>query len=155
MGKFTTQITVSCEGPATPKELAEHLRMQAGLLEGMEPKKASSVKNTSVDDDDDEEELLPKKGKKTIIEDDEDEEDEILNVEEDDDDDEEEAPVPKKKASKKKGPTLNDVQDACKKASRKLTREKVLKVLKKKFGVASVSELEPDQYADVIETFSA
>lgn len=69
-----------------------------------------------------------------------------------DDADAEEAPPAK---TKKKKLTVNDVNDACKKRAAsvggKAGRDEVLKILKKKFKVESVADLEPEQYADAIE----
>jgi predicted transcriptional regulator len=69
---------------------------------------------------------------------------------------EETAPAPKSKKAKKV--TLDDVNDACKARAAdtggKEGRTEVLGILKKKFKVASVSELKPEQYQAVIEAMA-
>lgn len=69
---------------------------------------------------------------------------------------EEEEEKPAKNAKAKKL-TADDVNDACKARARALrgTRAEVLSILKKKFKVKSVSDLEPSQYADAIKAMKA
>ena len=144
----TTQLTFTFKQGATPAQMAERLRWQAGLLEGMAPKAAASVKNTSpvADEDDgaekeaDDEDFAstPKSKTQARI---------AKAFDQDEGEEEEKAPA---KAPKAKKLTANDVNDACKKRASGGRREEVLKILKKQFKVASVSELDEADYADVI-----
>lgn len=59
-------------------------------------------------------------------------------------------PAPKKVAKEKKL-TVDDVNAACMKAAQSVNRAHVLGILKTKFKVKSVTELEPAQYAAVIK----
>lgn len=107
-------------------------------------------------DDEDEEETAPAPS-------DEDDEDDMPAPEAkgkakpsfDDTDDEESAegaPAPKKgKAAKL---TIDDVNDACIERAGRTNRAEVLSVLKKKFGVKSVTDLKPEQYADVVKAMA-
>lgn len=65
-------------------------------------------------------------------------------------------PAPKKKAAAKETKaaklTAKDVNAACKERAGRTNRADVLGILKKKFKVTSVTELKPEQYADVIKT---
>lgn len=118
-------------------------------LEKLTGKVAKSIdddadeETTATDDTDDDEDFAPKKkaGVKTKGFDDEDETEDA----------DEEEPVAKKKAKKI---SLDDVNDACKaralETGGKEGRQEVLNILKKKFKVKSVTELEPEQYASVI-----
>lgn len=168
------QITITVKDGATNKDIATQLRFQAGLIEGLPPKVASSRKNTEapaqteeveeteeLDEDDDfaaapaktAKKATAKKAAAAAFEDEEETE-----VEETSDDDfMEEAPV--KKAAPKKNAkglklTVNDVNDACKAKAAKTSRKDVLKILKK-FDVASVTELSADQYGEVIAAMKA
>lgn len=132
-------ITVSFTGIESMETIAKELRRMANWY----------GKQTSA----------PAKKGKTAEEDEEEIKDEAENEDEIEDkvgkDDEEiEADFTADEKPKKGRPkklTLDDVNDACKKAAGKTTRAKVLKVLEKKFEVSSVSDLEPAQYEDVIE----
>lgn len=46
---------------------------------------------------------------------------------------------------------MDDVIDACKAAAKETSRDEVLRILKKKFKVTSVQDLDEDQYAAVIK----
>lgn len=161
------QLTITVKDGSTNKDIAAALRFQAGLLEGLSPKKAASRDNTDVDENDDDaedtddEELAPTKksgGKKAkSFDDDEEETDDTESEESDDEDDtEDEEPAPKKKAKKKL--TVDDVNEACKARAAdtggKEGRAEVLGILKKKFKTQSVSDLKPEQYADVIKAMA-
>lgn len=69
-----------------------------------------------------------------------------------DEEEEEEAPAPAKKAAKV---TLDDVNDACREKAKSIGgkdgRDAVKKLLMKKWKTESVSELNPKDYAAVIE----
>jgi len=66
-------------------------------------------------------------------------------------DDEEEVEEAPKKATKSKKLTDKDVNAAALAHAKKYTRPKTLELLKKKFKVASISELKPEMYGKVIE----
>lgn len=143
------------EQGSTPQTIAAALRMQAGILEGRAPKVASSRKNTDapvVEEEeaeevevDEDEDFAPKKSKKKAA----------AKVFEEDDEEEVEEEAPPKKKAKAKKVTVDDVNDACKARAASGSRAEVLGILKKKFKVASVSELEPEQYAAVIAAMEA
>jgi len=57
-----------------------------------------------------------------------------------------------KKTAKKL--TVNDVNTACKEKAAATDRKTVLSILKKKFNVASVTELKAEQYGDVIKAMA-
>ena len=133
------------------------------LIERMEAAAGGKKKKVEATDDDDEpvddsgdddEEKAPKKkaGKKAAAadEDDDSDTDEETESATDDADDEEEKPA-KKKAKKV---TLDDVNDACKARAAGGKRKEVLKILKKNFGVETVSDLESDQYGAVIKAMA-
>lgn len=61
--------------------------------------------------------------------------------------------APAKKETKKKI-TVNDVNDACKAKAAASDRKTVLGILKKKFNVTSVTELDAKQYADVVKAMA-
>lgn len=163
------QITFNFEEGTTPDRIAAKLRFHAGLLEGMKPKDASSRKNTeaaktvSIDDNEgeleenDEDIAPPKKTakKKPVASFDEDEEEEEEDDENEEDEDED--TVIEKKTAKPKMSKITPkmVGDACKLRAQetggKEGRQEVLTILKKKFGVTSVSALKPEQYASVIK----
>lgn len=120
-------------------------------VEVRRPKKAAPVE---VDEDEDDElpvkKSAPAKGKKKV-----DPEDEEMGEAPDEDD--EDFPAPKKKPAKKKAVSVDDVHDACKAKAASLGkagRDAVLAILKKQFRVKSVSELEEDDYAAVIEAMA-
>ncbi len=144
----TMQITFNFKEGTKPADIATKLRWQAGLFEGLAPKEAASVKNTSApaaeESDDDEDFGSKKKSTKERV---------AAAFESDDDDAGfTDAPPAKKKAKKI---TLEDVNEACKARAKatggKEGRAEVLKILKKQFKTESVSSLDEDQYADVIE----
>jgi hypothetical protein len=113
------------------------------------------------DNEDDEDFAAPSKkkaGKKAkSFDDDEDDTAELKAAATDDDEDEEFEKPTKKKAKKL---TVDDVNDACKERAAdegggKEGRKVVLGILKKKFKVESVSELEETQYAAVISAMKS
>lgn len=132
---------------------------------------------SAVDDDEDEDEapkaLAKTKGKKAKVVEPEDDEDELEASSDDEDeeenesaeaseeDEEEEKPAKAAKGKKAARVTIDDVNDACKAKALSLieagqtgpeARKAVLKLLKKKFGISSsVTELEPEQYADAVK----
>lgn len=85
-------------------------------------------------------------------------------AEETDDEDEKPAKKEKAKPAKAKKLSADDVNDACKAfATHQIkskgipgpeARKMVLKILKKKFDVESVSELEPEQFADALKALA-
>lgn len=66
---------------------------------------------------------------------------------------EEQAPAPKAKKAPKL--TIKDVNAACLERAGQTSRKEVLTLLQKKFGVKSVTELDPETYATVIKTMKA
>ncbi len=120
-----------------------------------EEEEVETEEETEVEDDDDDfsEKAPAKKGKTEDFDDEE--------VEESADEEEEEAPEEKPKRGRKpKKLTSDDVNAACKDnvhaqiergTGSKEARSNVVALLKKKFKVSSVSDLEEDQYADVIK----
>lgn len=159
------KIVIEVRDGATGKEIAEKLRFQAGCIEGMDPKKAASKANTDGEFDDGVEEAPKKsaaKGKaKAASAEESFDEDDGFNEDaessfDDDSFEEEEVKEAPKKGKGKAAPkvTIDQVNDACKERVKKIggpdARKKVLALLKKNFGVTSVSELEPSQYADVV-----
>lgn len=70
-----------------------------------------------------------------------------------DEETEEEAPKAKKTKAAP-APKIGDVNDAAKAHAKKNGREKTLAILTKKFKVKSVSELKPEQYAEVIKALA-
>ncbi len=119
-----------------------------------------------------EEEIKPskksKKGKGKAVEEVEELDDELEegeDLEEDEEDLEEDEPEEieeeikptkgkkgkKEAASKPPKHTADDINAACKLRAKQSGRPHVLNILKKKFGVTSISDLQPHQYGDVIE----
>lgn len=167
----TKTLTFQFSSGATPTDMAAHLRFQAGLLEGMEPKVASSVKNTSAEVEAEEPAPKAKRGRpaketkvaaaesfdedeETEVEETETEEESFEEESFEDEEAEEEAPAPKKAKAKKV--TLDDVNDACKAFARangggKEGRDMVLKLLKKNFKTTSISELAVEDYAKALK----
>lgn len=121
-----------------------------------------SESEDDTDEDEDEAPAKKTKGKKAAaFEDDEDDADADESEDESEDEDEDEKPVKKTKSKKV---TLDDVNDACKahvQAKIKSgqpgpeARKSALKVLKKKFGVASATDLKPEQFAAAIKAMQA
>lgn len=134
---------------AESKAFLVELTRQIDRLEklGGVAKTAEEKTEESTEDEEEEFEEAPKKRGKKRAEDFGDDEPAA---------EEEEAP----KKGKKKKLTLDDVNDACKARVKAIIEEQgctgqdarsaVLKLLKKKFDVKSVSDLEPEQYEDVI-----
>jgi hypothetical protein len=127
------------------------------IVEGEEDEEVTA----RADNEDDEDFAAPSKkkaGKKAkSFDDDEDETAELKAAATDDDEDEEFEKPTKKKAKKL---TVDDVNDACKERAAdegggKEGRKVVLGILKKKFKVESVSELEETQYAAVISAMKS
>ncbi len=153
------QLTITVKDGATNVDIAQALRFQANLIEGMDPKTAASRKATTraaaVEEEETEEteeetdeDFAPKKktaAKKAAASFDDDGEEE--------EETEEEAPAPKSKKAKKI--TIDDVNDACKARAAatggKEGRNEVLKILKKNFKTESVSALKPEQFQAVID----
>lgn len=175
----TVQISFTFKEGTKPQDIAQKLRWHAGLLEGLSPKDAASIKNTSGAEVAEDEKLdsvpaprgRPAKGPKTAKQriaaafgagDDvgplTDANDDIP-VEDDSetetaDDDFTDAPATKAE----KGPVINlkDVNEACKakmqaEGGGKSGREAVLAILKKKFKTQTLSDLDADQYAAVVK----
>lgn len=150
------QITLTFEKNATPETIAHQLRMQAGIFEGLTPKQASARTNTaagtigadedteSEDEDDDAPVAKKTTGKKAAA------------AYEDDDADEEEAPKAKKGKSKKI--TMDQLNDAVKTFAKAQTGKtgivKARKLLMKNFDTESLSEIDEDQWQDVLDLFA-
>lgn len=166
----TTQLTLTFEGSPSPAVIAAKLRFQAGLLEGMDPKKAANRKNTdaaeaapleaeaapleedeTIEETDDEFASKKKSSKKKASVDFGTEDEEDTAEEPVEDEAEEEPPPPKKKA---KAPTLDDVNRACKAYSKENGFDETKALLQKKFKTSSVTKLKPEQYAQVIAVMS-
>lgn len=125
-------------------EIVERLEKATAKLKGSSVTEDVETETTTDDDDDDD--FTPTKSKATVK----------AKSFDDDDTGEDEEPVIKKKAKKI---TVDDVNDACKaraaETGGKEGRQEVLTILKKKFKVASVNDLEPEQYAAVIAAMKA
>ena len=165
-------ITLSLTIPpkATSTEIAKSLRQYADMFEGADTTEMDTRKNPYSEEDDETEVVTPvkassKKGGKKAASFDDDEDDTGTTaaasaIEDDEDEDDGFMEAPKKTAAVTKGKTktkkitIEDVNDACKKFGKANGRPNVLKVLKKQFKVESVTELEPTQYAAVIEAMS-
>lgn len=171
------QLTFNFEDNATPSIIAAKLRMQAGILEGLTIKDAASRTNTDApvtrspyddpEEDDDarpvetEKKVKTKAKTKTIEKSfdsfvDEDESPKEVEAEQEDDADEDFIASLKKKAKapKAKKITIDQVNEACKaraKSGGKDGRSQVLAILKKQFKTVSISEIEPEQYAAVVQ----
>ncbi len=166
--KLELGIMAGAESKAWLADLTTQIDRLEKLAGGLAPKgKAKAAPESESDDEDendDEEEdedfgSKKTKGKKAAssFDDDEEseEEEEEEEEEEDEDEEEEEDEKPAKKAKKL---TIDDVNDACKaraKGAGKKGRDEVLSILKKKFKVASVTELKPEQYAKAIAAMEA
>lgn len=166
------RISFDFKEGSTGKDIAAHLRFQAGLIEGLEPKAASSRANTEAEAIADAEETPAPKAKRgrpakaaapaaSFEEDEETEaaETEAVETEESFEDEEsfEETPAPKKKAAAKI--TIDMVNDTCKAFARehgggKEGRDAVLKILKKNFKVTSISELDVEDYPKVLKALA-
>jgi hypothetical protein len=152
----TVQMTFTFKEGTKPAEMATKLRWHAGLLEGLAPKVAASVKNTApaVDETEvgttsDDEDFAPKKksaAQRVAA---------AFDAEESEEAADEDFTTPAPAAKKAKKLTIDDVNDACMARSRQIGgkegRIEVLAILKKKFKTTSVTDLEPEQYADVIK----
>ena len=106
-----------------------------------------------LDESEDKEELMPVKKKRGRpaakgFDDEDVAEEEEASEESEDVAEEEEEPAPKKSAKKI---TVDDINDACKAKAKRTSRDEVLTILKKKFGVRSVTDLIPSQYEGVIK----
>lgn len=174
------QLTINLDNCKNPKEIAAHLRMKAGLFEGMTGKQAAAIANTedtsatsaaSTDDDNDFATKPAKGGKsgkngkaaaKTAKFDDDGDADNTAPTDTtaaattDDDNDFDFSGKPSTKGKKF---TSDDVHDACKqralRTGGKAGRNEVLAILEKKFKVESVSELKPEQYNAVVAAMEA
>jgi hypothetical protein len=106
---------------------------------GRPAKKAASPMDDEDEETDDDEEA------------DDESEDEEMETASDDEDEEEELPKAKKKTTNVKRITIDDVNEAAKAYVRangggKTGRDKVLKVIRKHFGTASLAEIKKDDY---------
>lgn len=145
------------------------------------PKKSAKAEESEEEEESEDEDFGPKKTKKAASssfddEEEDEKEKEKSESEEEEDEDEKEEKEPKKQAkatakTKAKKYTLDDVNDACKakvaelidsgrnrKVKGKLTpvtgkeaRSFVLGILEENFETTSVTELEPEQYAEAIK----
>jgi hypothetical protein len=151
------QLTIPLKEGSTPTDIANTLRFHANLFEGMDPKAAASRKNTAAPETGGEDFEAPttttktsKKAAAKAAPADDESADFSEETTTSDEDDFMAAAAPETKAATKKKYTANDVNDACKAKAQASDRATVLGILKKKFKVSSVTELKPDQYADVI-----
>lgn len=160
MSKIELALLVGAES----KQWLSDLQATVAKLEKLQGKKPKEEPEADEPEEDDDEELAPKKKKKAKsvdLDDDADEEEETESDDEDDADEEEETP---KKSTKKKKLTDDDVNTACKERVARLmesdgmdqkeARAEVVGILKKKFKVKNVAELEPEQYEAVIKVMS-
>ena len=147
MEKVTGKKTKTSEPEDKEEEVSEDDDFAPAAKKRGRPKKAASF-----DDEEEETELAADDGAEDAEDEDEEETDEISAAD-------------LRKSTKAKKVTLDAVNDACKarvasimeraECSGKEARGKVLLLLKRKFGVESVSELKPAQYADVVAVMTA
>lgn len=147
----STQISFTFSGVARPEEIAQQLRIQASLYEGIAkggakgkkelPEHEEPLSGSEVEPETEEEDFAPKKkpAKKAASFEAEEEsaEEEV----------EEEAP-PKKKA---KAPTYDDVSAACKAYAKENGFEETKALLLKKFKTSSLTKIKPEDFAAVIK----
>lgn len=159
------KISFEFKDGSTGKDIAAHLRFQAGLFEGLEPKVASSRTNTdapvATETEDVEEPAAPKAkrgrpAKAVAAQTSFDEEETTTEESESFEDEEsfEEAPAPKKAKAKKY--TVEDLNDVCKAYARengggKDGRDAVLAILKKHFKTTSISQIATEDYEKAIK----
>lgn len=131
-----TEITLKFVGTPSNKDIAARLRMQANVLEGMEPKTAASRKNTDTDVEVEEAKTALKsaKGKKAAP---------AAAEEEDFDLGGEEEAVEEKKI------TVKDMISAFKAYADANSREDAGKILKK-YKVKSVHDIKPELYSKIL-----
>lgn len=174
-------VTVAVKPGSTNSDIASKLRWRANLLDGMEPKAACSVEATATpvvgkaskasaakaapaaETEADDEDFGAKKSTKgkaapakkaaSFDEDEEEQAEEPSGTESSEDEGDFMEAAPAKKETKKKI-TVNDVNDACKAKAAATDRKTVLGILKKQFGVTSVTELDAKQYADVVKAMA-
>lgn len=140
-------------GCVSVEEIATELRRLSNWYEKQSaPVAAKKDKAKAADEEIEEEEETESEEEETEEESEESNEEETEEEEESEEEEEEEE-IPAK--GKKLKLTLDDVNKACKTAAKNTSRAAVLKLLKKKFQVASVSDLEPAQYKAVIAALSA
>lgn len=154
MAKLEISLLVGAESKEFLKKFADLVeRMEAAVATKATAPEYTTVEVEETEDEDVEVKPSKKKpkAKPAVVEEAEDEEDAVeeTEAEEDDESEEEEEEAPKAKPKKKKL-TIDDVNDACKARAKGGKRKEVLNILKKQFKVESVSELDEDQYADVI-----
>jgi hypothetical protein len=137
----------------------ERLVMQAGGVN----EKESSTTTWAEDESDAADEMMPPKAKRGTKKaatsssfDDEgvavDDKPEVEDNEWDADQAEEEAPP--KKAAKAKKYTIEDANTACRERCGRTNRAEVLGLMKKKFGVKSVTELDETDFAEFVKVMS-
>lgn len=162
------QLVITVKDGATNKDIAEQLRWQANLIEGMEPKEASkggkakpaaaakAAAPAAAAEEDDDFKADDGGAEPAGFGDDEAEESFEAAAEE-----EAEEEAPKKPAAAAKGTkakskkiTLDDVNDACKAHARAKGRDATLGLLKKKFKTESVTALKPEQYESCISAMA-
>jgi hypothetical protein len=159
------RISFSFPEGTGPQAIAAKLRFQAGLIEGMEPKAASSRKNTDGKAPYRKAAAAPVEAEEsleTASEGLDDQESFDLGsdegVEETLEETLDDAAAKKAAAAPKlKKVTIAEVNDACKaraKAGGKKGREQVLAILKKHFKTESVSEIKPELYGEVLQAMA-
>jgi hypothetical protein len=149
------QLVITVRDGATPGEIATSLRFQANLFDGLAPKEASKVTKTSAPPIEDmDEEIVPDEApmKKAVKKVEAAFDSDATSDDEETESFEDEAPI--KKTKKVKDPTYDDVSDACKAAAKRTSFDGVKAILKKKFGTTSLTKIEVEQFAEVIEVMA-
>lgn len=179
------EITISIKNGTNPKDIAEALRKQATMFEGITGPKTKKAKPVEEDEEEVEDEDTDDADEEEVDETSDDADDEDSDGEEDaddageseddeedasdesDDDDEADEPPAKStkstktktkptiKLSAKEEKMLKEVNKALKDKARKSSFEDVQKWLKKKFNVTSVNQLKPSEFATVIKAAKA
>lgn len=159
MGKLELALLVGAESKEWLSNLSSELDRAEKILGKGAKAKASreAVEEEENEEEEEQDDFASKskrgKAKKAASFDDDDSAEEE-NEDESDDASEEESDdidVGSLKKGKAKKLTGDDVNDACKAKAAESSRSEVLAILKKKFKVKSISDLEPSQYAAVIK----
>lgn len=161
----TTQVTVTMKGVAHPKEIAQQLRFQAGIFEGMDGKAAASNENTGANSaplangHDKTEKVNPAKTAKKASAVKKVEQQEEFNLEADSaemiedadplgiDESEEQTEEPQV--------TKEDVIKALQAYVKKNDRDKAIKIVQKFAKSGAVKDLTPEQYPKVMKALGA
>lgn len=143
------QITFNFPTSADAKTIAAQLRMQAGLLEGMPAKEASSRKNTDAPTDEIEKPVMKARAKAKVAKPDDDEEFELpeyIEEEIEENEIEEESEI-----------TKEDILKACQIHKKKNggDPEKTVAIIKKFAKSALLKDVTPDQYPKLLKALGA